>query len=60
MVLPALCSFPRGPQVDEQLKEYVTTHQRKLALELMQKSVGFGWGNASGTSRNGATLKGFI
>lgn len=46
--------------MDEQLKEYVTTHQRKLAMELMQKSVGFGWGNASGTSRNGATLKGFI
>ncbi|CAK9037993.1 unnamed protein product [Durusdinium trenchii] len=34
--LPALATFPRSPEVDVQLKEYVTAHQRRLAMEMHQ------------------------
>ncbi|CAL1152084.1 unnamed protein product [Cladocopium goreaui] len=39
--LPALAEFPRGHDVDTMLQEYVTTHQRKMAMELLQKDGQF-------------------
>eukprot|EP00434_Breviolum_minutum_P023176 symbB.v1.2.020445.t2/scaffold1723.1/size104661/1 len=34
---PALASFPRNAEVDPKLQDYVTAHQRKLAMELLQQ-----------------------